>query len=143
MIGKEFLCKTDPDGSRTKGKILSCMDNYAEALTKDLEQLRFTAQISGKDVEELVKYNDMCGFVEDTGKNEDGSWNYTRILKHRHKSTGKGKRKKKKYEVLLEWVNTSSPNTQKIMTIPMGLSTRVLSFDVSIYYIARDTTIIQ
>ena len=105
MIGKEFLCKTDPDGSRTKGKIISCMDNYAEALTKDLEQLRFTAQISGKDVEELVKYNDMCGFIEDTGKNEDGSWNYTRILNHRHKSTGRGRRKKKKYEVLLEWVS--------------------------------------
>ena len=82
------------------------MDNFAEALTKNLDELRFTAKISGKDVEELVKYNDMCGFIEDEGKNEDGSWNYTEILRHRHASKGKGKKKKRhKFEVLLKWVS--------------------------------------
>ena len=104
-IGREFLTPISADGTRTRGTITECMDNFTEALTKDLGQLRFKAKIGEDDIEKLVEYSDMCEFIEDSGKNEDGTWNFNKILEHRTKR-GKGRSKKNKtYEVLVEWVS--------------------------------------
>ena len=52
----------------------------------------------------LVEYSDMCEFIEDSGKNEDGTWNFNKILDHRTKR-GKRRKKNETYEVLVEWVS--------------------------------------
>jgi len=104
-IGREFLLPEEADGTRTRATITACMDNFTEALTKDIEKLKFEVKIGETDIVKLVEYSDMCDFIETSGKNEDGTWNFKRILKHRQNSKGRGKNKRRTWQVLVEWVN--------------------------------------
>jgi hypothetical protein len=96
MIGRTFLKHPEKDGQRFRAKILDYIEEYEGQLEQDPARLKFRVQVGDDGMEEAVSYNDMCEFIEEQTVNEDGTWDFRRILGHRQLS-------KSKAEVLIEW----------------------------------------
>ena len=94
LIGRTFLMDPEADGTISRAKIVSLVEEFQGDVERDPEHIKFKCQV-GSRYEELIEYNDMCNFIEDQIQNEDGTWNFRKILTHR--------RTKSKHEVLIDW----------------------------------------
>ena len=98
MIGRTYLRHPEEDGQRFRAKVVDYIEEYEGQLEQEPDRLKFRIEVGDRGLEEMVSYNDMCEFIEEQTQNEDGTWQFRKILGHRKPS-------RKQAEVLIEWEN--------------------------------------
>ena len=104
LIGRTFLTNPQEDGQRFRAKILSyedlsaAMDEFHRDLENNKARGRFKVKVGGKAFEEYVEWDEMCDFIEEQNENEDGTWNFRKIMGHK-----KDRKPKEKPQVLIQW----------------------------------------
>ena len=111
LIGRSFLMDPEADGTISRAKIVSFVEEFQGQVEWNPEHMKFKCQV-GSRYEEFIAYNDMCNFIEDQIQNEDGTWNFRKILSHR--------RTKSRHEVLIDW--ESGERTRSHYPISMQLT---------------------
>ena len=88
LIGRSFLT-TNEDGTRTAGEIVDYIENFEDALEGNPDRMKFKVKVGEKKFEEMLDYQSIYDFVEDATQNDDGTYNFRRIVGHRTRGEGK------------------------------------------------------
>ena len=81
FIGRAYLSVPSEDGTRTRMRIIECLDEMERRADMFNVMRRFRAENSDGEVGKIITYNDLLDRLEE-GDEEDGVWKFTSIDSH-------------------------------------------------------------
>ncbi len=92
-------------GHHPELEIVRYIEKFEGHLKCEAEQVKFRVKVGGEKFEDLGVHDEMCGFIGEQAKNEDGTWRLRKITCHRTPEDNA----RKTHEVLTEWECTYEP----------------------------------
>ena len=82
LIGRTYLSVSSEDGTRTRIRIVECLDETERSADMSNKMRRFRAKNSDEVIKEFITYNDLLDRLEENN-GEDGVWKFTSIESHK------------------------------------------------------------
>jgi hypothetical protein len=84
LISRTYLTEPDENGQRFRAKIVRKIVENAEALQERPEHVKFLVSVEGNKADEIVAYNDILSYLEETMSNDNTqpTWRFKDIIAH-------------------------------------------------------------
>ena len=107
LLGRAFLLPMDEDGERKQATISDHVHTLDQAQIYREEQLRLKLKVDGEQLDDLISYNQLMEYLEDTldtGQPLDGLYKFKSIKDHRRPYyLSDPKYLRSSYNILIEW----------------------------------------
>ena len=107
LLGRTFLLPMDENGERKRATISEHVKDLCQQQVSREDQLRFKLKIVGDQLDDLISYNQLMGYLEDktdTGPLEDGLYRFKCIKDHKGPYTSSDPEYNgSSYNLLIEW----------------------------------------
>jgi hypothetical protein len=100
LIGRSFMMDEQPDGQRTRGKIVQLIEDHESSLEDNPTRIQFRVSVNNDRSEEIITYNKMLEYIT-RDEESDVMWKFQRIISHEIQGS--------KITLLIEWRMGRSP----------------------------------
>jgi hypothetical protein len=96
LIGRSFLIVEQPDGQKSRGKIVQLIEDHESSLEDNPNRIKFRVSVNNDKAEEIITYNKMLEYIT-RDEESDIMRKFQRTISHEVQGS--------KITLLIEWEN--------------------------------------